>query len=857
MAGKKEKRIKKRKPAAGWVIALLKLTQHISVCIALFSLLGAVLMGSIYVRPRVTGNGGGYREMLFIGTEDTEDKIMQHLERNLYSDTWTAIRLATIRSQLETNGVLDLSKQISVSDYYYRRSNTSDTADHMYFDAVYTLEDLLRWEQAGGLKYLNVVTRSGVAQAYEWYEEVGEEEIAVVLSELTGEDISAITDVEKEEIIKNVDNMFLTVDGKRLEDIVYTNEEYKELCNQLAVCMSELHMNYEEYQTYIKGLAEGKTSFVYYIDMDNDQSDVFTNLSKLQYMSLPKVEDYFETLVCAAMGTTSLYGMDGNFALDQAMVSNYISDFEYAFGNNAVVYTGYDTSLGVDDFYGDLVRAYETYDEDMVYVLIGIAAVCGIYYLILMLYFICQSGKKVDAEGNAYTELIWFDGIYTEVFAVWILGLLCIMIYGIDLLGNYINMSVTDTLSTGVTALLCICSVLCSMFVTETTCSLSRRLKAKTIWKNSLCYRLIWVYVVRIARKLREKVSDICLHSIYYMEHAGLWERTWGIFLVELVFFSVGLICMYILCMARENELALCIGIVLMAALLLITYKHMRGKTERMLIIEKIQQTLAGENVKVDTTHLSMDNAALGEAVNEIGEGMHKAVERSIKDERLKAELLTNVSHDIKTPLTSIINYVDLLKKEPMESEKAVEYIQILDTKSQKLKTLIQDLIEASKISSGNIEYEMVPLKLHELMVQMIAEYEDKFQEHCLKVVYDNTVKDAVILADSRRMWRVMENLFSNIYKYASEGTRVYIEVTQAEDEILAVIKNISAKEINIQADKLTERFVRGDTSRNTEGGGLGLAIAQSLVVGQGGTLQILLDGDLFKVILHFKIQEV
>lgn len=860
MAGKKEKRIKRKKPIAGWIVALLKLTQHISFCVLIVSILAVILEGSFYVDPQTDPyRNGGYRVTLLLGSESTSEKVSEHLQWNLRDDTSSAIRLATIRSQLETNGTLDLGKEISVSEYYYRRNNTSDTDNQKYFDAVYRLEDLLRWEKAGGLKYLNVVTRSGVENAAQWYTEAEEEEIEFAISELTGaDDVSEFSIRDREEIIKNVDNMFLTVDGRGLEDLVSTNEEYRELCYQLAVCMSDLNINYDTYQYYMKGFAEGKTSFVYYIDMDNKNHDIFTNLSRLKTMSSAEVEAYFDSLLCAGKGTTSLYqDWEGNFAIEQEIISEYISGVEYAFGNNAIVYTGYDTNNGASDFYTKLADAYETCNEEMIYIWAGIGSVCAVYYIIVMIYLMYQSGRKIDEEGNNYVEINWIDTVYTEVFLVWIGTLGCGIITECIVLEEYLYYNDVQMLSIGLTALILTASMISSVLMIETLCSVSRRFKARTIWKNSLCNKIGWSFCKKVARYIKQKGVKMKQHARYYIEHAGLWERTWGIFFIQVVFFAVALLCMFIFAVVREEGLAICIGIILMAVISLIAYKRMRGKTERMLIIEKIQQTLAGENVKVETKNLSMDNAALGEAVNEIGEGMHQAVERSIKDERLKAELLTNVSHDIKTPLTSIINYVDLLKKENIESPKAAEYIHILDMKSQKLKTLIQDLIEASKISSGNIEYEIVPLKLHELIVQMVAEYEDKFQEHCLKIVYNNYVKDAVILADSRRMWRVMENLFSNIYKYALEGTRVYIEVTQSEDRILVAIKNISAKEINVQAEKLTERFIRGDASRNTEGGGLGLAIAQSLVVGQGGTLQILLDGDLFKVILSSKIQEI
>ncbi len=221
-----------------------------------------------------------------------------------------------------------------------------------------------------------------------------------------------------------------------------------------------------------------------------------------------------------------------------------------------------------------------------------------------------------------------------------------------------------------------------------------------------------------------------------------------------------------------------------------------------------------------------------------------------LKSERLKTELITNVSHDIKTPLTSIINYVDLLKEEKIEDKKIKEYIKILDQKSQRLKKLTEDLIEASKVSSGNVELNIEDINLKELLNQITGEFEDKFKEKKLKVELDIPKTDIIIKADNRYMYRIMENLFSNVAKYSMKNTRVYINITNEESKIKLEIKNVSSEKLNITSDELTQRFVRGDRARFTEGSGLGLSIAKSLTELQGGKFEIHIDGDLFKVIL-------
>ena len=232
---------------------------------------------------------------------------------------------------------------------------------------------------------------------------------------------------------------------------------------------------------------------------------------------------------------------------------------------------------------------------------------------------------------------------------------------------------------------------------------------------------------------------------------------------------------------------------------------------------------------------------------------MSNAIEEKLKSERLKTELITNVSHDIKTPLTSIINYVDLLKKEGVDGEKAKEYLDILDNKSQRLKKLTEDLVEASKASSGAIKLNMDRLNVNELIKQVSGEFEDKFKLHKLQEIITLPENDVYINADSRYMYRVLENLYSNISKYALEGTRVYTDIIEEDNIISVELKNVSKQKLNISVDELMQRFVRGDTSRNTEGSGLGLSIARSLTELQQGKFNIYLDGDLFKVTIEFE----
>ncbi len=256
---------------------------------------------------------------------------------------------------------------------------------------------------------------------------------------------------------------------------------------------------------------------------------------------------------------------------------------------------------------------------------------------------------------------------------------------------------------------------------------------------------------------------------------------------------------------------------------------------------------------KIDGNYWFRSNVKLKDSINNIGEGFNKAVDESIKNERMKTELITNVSHDLKTPLTSIINYVGLLKAEGVKGEKAEKYLEVIDNKSQRLKTLTEDLVEASKLNSGAVTFNREKIDIVQLINQSLGEYEEKFDDKKLSVIKNIQEEPVYIMADGRKTWRVFENLYGNIYKYAMEGTRVYVDVRCKGDKVEVTIKNISATPIDLGADELMERFVRGDKSRATAGSGLGLSIAKSIVEKQEGSMKVYLDGDLFKVQIIMK----
>ena len=357
-----------------------------------------------------------------------------------------------------------------------------------------------------------------------------------------------------------------------------------------------------------------------------------------------------------------------------------------------------------------------------------------------------------------------------------------------------------------------------------------KRIKSKTLFRNTITYRILrWIksLITSMTRNANMTVKLI------------------------LIFIAFGILNIIGFGLSINNEP---IGFFILIAIWVYAFAKMHQWLVRYIEIKNaINEIYMGNTeVHLDEKRYKGSLNSMAIQVNDIAGGLSNAIQEKLKSERLKTELITNVSHDIKTPLTSIINYVDLLKKEKMPNEQAEEYLNILDNKSQRLKRLTEDLVEASKASSGNIKLNIEKLNVNELLKQVSGEFEDKFKLRNLEEVMSLPEKNVYINADSRYMYRILENMYSNISKYAMDNTRVYIDVIPNNNRITIQMKNISKEKLNISTEELMQRFVRGDSARNTEGSGLGLSIATSLTTLQGGTFNIYLDGDLYKVIIEF-----
>ncbi len=361
------------------------------------------------------------------------------------------------------------------------------------------------------------------------------------------------------------------------------------------------------------------------------------------------------------------------------------------------------------------------------------------------------------------------------------------------------------------------------------------RIKSKTFWKSTLLYHIkdfVFRWTGRIAMWAAQHVPVAliviialpCIAVVSLVEAAIIQDT------------SNGLAALFVL-----GRLA---GIAL-SLYLIWGYCRLRDGAKRIA---------AGKlDEPVEEKYLMAGYKLFARDLNSVGQSIHLAVEERMKSERMKTQLITNVSHDIKTPLTSIINYVDLLGKEDASQEDKKEYLEILSKQSGRLKKLIQDLIDASKASSGAMEVELTDTDLITLAKQVAGEYHDKFEEAGLNVVMKNMDDQRPVKADNNLLWRVMDNLFNNTLKYAMPGTRVYLETGEKDGKAFFSMINISKDELGVSEDELMERFVRGDESRNTEGSGLGLSIARSLMELMGGSLSIKIDGDMFKAVIDLQ----
>ena len=619
----------------------------------------------------------------------------------------------------------------------------------------------------------------------------------------------------------------------RLEDA------YKELFTLLD-CIRAIQSD-EQFNDYETSLAsvfhsvgdytEGSTNLTY-LFADKETQTIYTN--KKAYSSYAQLEQNLEKIFkekAYAVVYPELSECVTNIPDADLQVWNHTIDQSFD-TKDFVFAVSVDTKFSVADSMADEAENYETYSKLMFPMLAGVIF-GSVLWLIGMVWLTVTAGRKPKDEE---IHLNGFDRWYTEIAAGAVIG--------IWLAGTIISGTLIANSSLGYSHAVVTVIVTCLICGTYTMAwfligylSLVRRIKAGTLWKNSLIRTVLkWIgkcsgklvdFSRAFSRNTAEKIKVLLVGGAFLF----------------LQFLIIG-------CGFTGAGVFLIILLIVDAAAVIFIIRKADGLD---LIMDGLKKISDGElQYKIKTDTLTGKQKVMAEYINNIGSGLDAAVENSLKKERMQTELITNVSHDLKTPLTSIINYVDLMKRENPTDPKIQEYLRILDEKSQRLKVLTEDVVEASKASTGNIKLEMNDIDFVEMVQQVIGEFEEKFQEKNLTMMVHFTDEPSIIYADGQRMWRVLENVFGNVVKYAMEGTRVYAEISNRNKKVTFSLKNISAQPLNISADELTERFIRGDVARNTEGSGLGLSIAKSLTELQGGEFKLYLDGDLFKVMITF-----
>ncbi len=478
-----------------------------------------------------------------------------------------------------------------------------------------------------------------------------------------------------------------------------------------------------------------------------------------------------------------------------------------------------------DDYY----TPYKIFNTlySMRYMIIAAVVLSAILALLLFIFLLCSAGHK---KGKEEIVLNAWDRIPLDlcVFGIFMAALVVLNVSVFYYISDIVRLVLLGVVLIAAALLML---ALCMTFAV--------RVKAGKWWENTVLYR-VFSFVFRTLR-LAAKTAGIV---------TGNLPLLWKTVLAFAVYLFVNIVTFILFMDTRGEAVFFVFGLLFNLAVLL-------GLCFLILQMQALKEggkRIAGGDYisKIDTKNMFWDIKAHAEALNNIGAGMSRAVEERLKSERFKTELITNVSHDLKTPLTSIMNYVDLLKKETIDSETAREYIEVLDRQSARLKKLTEDLMEASKASTGNIPLNPVRTDLVELVNQSVGEYTERFALEKLEVLVRSPQGEVAVYADGRLLWRVFDNLLNNIVKYSQPGTRVYLDVGKSAGKAAVTLKNISKYPLNITTDELLERFVRGDSARTTEGSGLGLSIAKSLTELQRGSFDLSVDGDLFKVVIRF-----
>lgn len=818
-----------------------------------------------------------------------ESQEFNYMVENYMDDVLTQIRLENL---FETDGMMNRNKEIDVMEY-----SKNDTANGENVSGIaYSLEELINWgedfDSAESDNYAknSVIVCQKPEGTYEYYytsdfmTRVESGVFDIIMQD--GSDVDGF--LQELQNGKYTSSGFYNFDIVDMEgNILYTdcwnfgsaliekyapqgaenllqvvnnsprlNGKLSVIYDDLAYTLGNIYSDYQNYQMGFEHLEEGNTNFTY-IYANNDTKKVVTN--KTSYENYAELEKNVQNLISEKdvkymVIYPKLKDFNSNMNVSKSdkweKLRSYSSEKKW----NSVFAVAVDTTYTIQDqFYQNKVA----YDNNIPYFkgTTWLLVLSIILFLGATIWLTLEAGRTAEDEE---LHLNGFDHWKTEIAAVLIVLIWIVGSYiGIHFWNGNIYTMINDIptyLKDGGTyfeyyyargmdvssAYMSASLYLPSLSIAELAeiyfygvftlgcffmgyVSLIKRIKGRNLWKNSLL-RVIVRFIYKIYDNRKKTTKTVLLLC--------------GFFLVQ------GIAVLF------RNGVTMLLVLLADVGVFYVVLNGLLLKEKLKKGIEEI--ALGNMEYQIPLQGLRGENLKLAEMINGIANGFHMVVEEAMKNERLKTDLITNVSHDIKTPLTSIINYVAILKQSDIADPKIQGYLDILEAKAQRLKTLTEDVVEASKVSSGNISLEYMDVDLVEMIQQTEGEMAEKFEARNLKMIVNLPAEPAVVHVDGRRMWRVLENIFGNAAKYAMPGTRVYADLKLEEDTVDLSLKNVSEHQLNISADELTERFIRGDLSRSSEGSGLGLSIAQSLTTMQGGTFNLYLDGDLFRVNIRF-----
>lgn len=818
-----------------------------------------------------------------------ESQEFNYMVENYMDDVLTQIRLENL---FETDGMMNRNKEIDVMEY-----SKNDTANGENVSGIaYSLEELINWgedfDSAESDNYAknSVIVCQKPEGTYEYYytsdfmTRVESGVFDIIMQD--GSDVDGF--LQELQNGKYTSSGFYNFDIVDMEgNILYTdcwnfgsaliekyapqgaenllqvvnnsprlNGKLSVIYDDLAYTLGNIYSDYQNYQMGFEHLEEGNTNFTY-IYANNDTKKVVTN--KTSYENYAELEKNVQNLISEKdvkymVIYPKLKDFNSNMNVSKSdkweKLRSYSSEKKW----NSVFAVAVDTTYTIQDqFYQNKVA----YDNNIPY----FKGTTWLLVLSIILFLGATIWLTLEAGRTAEDEELHLNG-----FDHWKIEIAAVLIVLIWIVGSYIGIhfwngniytminDIPTYLKDGGTyfeyyyargmdvssAYMSASLYLPSLSIAELAeiyfygvftlgcffmgyVSLIKRIKGRNLWKNSLL-RVIVRFIYKIYDNRKKTTKTVLLLC--------------GFFLVQ------GIAVLF------RNGVTMLLVLLADVGVFYVVLNGLLLKEKLKKGIEEI--ALGNMEYQIPLQGLRGENLKLAEMINGIANGFHMAVEEAMKNERLKTDLITNVSHDIKTPLTSIINYVAILKQSDIADPKIQGYLDILEAKAQRLKTLTEDVVEASKVSSGNISLEYMDVDLVEMIQQTEGEMAEKFEARNLKMIVNLPAEPAVVHVDGRRMWRVLENIFGNAAKYAMPGTRVYADLKLEEDTVDLSLKNVSEHQLNISADELTERFIRGDLSRSSEGSGLGLSIAQSLTTMQGGTFNLYLDGDLFRVNIRF-----